>query len=64
MTNVITDSVTGRQSTDVIEITPEMLSAGIQAACLFNPLDDEFDVMLPAIFRAMLAVYLRGASDH
>lgn len=37
-----------------IEITPEMLSAGIEAACLYNPIHDEFDIILPAIFRAML----------
>ena len=37
------------------DITPEMLSAGVEAACLFNPSDDCFEVMLPTIYRAMLA---------
>lgn len=42
---------------EVIEVTPEMLSAGVQAACLFSPSQDSFEVMLPTIFRAMLTAY-------
>lgn len=41
--------------TTEIVITPEMMRAGVDAACLFSPSDDEFGVMLPVIFRAMLA---------
>lgn len=37
-------------------VTPAMLSAGIEAACLFSPMEDDFDVMLPAIYHAMRAV--------
>ena len=44
---------TGRRLTDV-EITPEMIRAGTEAICLFDPSDD-FAVMLPAVFRAMLS---------
>ena len=44
---------TGRRLTDV-EITPEMLRAGVMAICLFSPSDD-FEVMLPVIYRAMFA---------
>lgn len=36
-----------------VDITPEMLSAGIEAACLFDPSQDGFEVMLPYIYRAM-----------
>lgn len=38
-----------------IEITPAMLSAGIEAACLFNPSEDDLEVMIPAIYCAMFA---------
>lgn len=36
-----------------IEITEEMLEAGIRAACLFRPTEDDFSLMLPEIYRAM-----------
>ena len=42
-----------------IEVTNEMIEAGVNAACLFNPIQDEFCVMLPAIYRAMVL-----ASQH
>lgn len=42
---------TGRRNE--IEVTPQMLSAGVEAACLFDPSGDEFEVMLPTIFQAM-----------
>ena len=53
------ETETGRQLTEEVTVTSEMLSAGIEAACLFSPSQDDFEVMLPAIFRAMLA-----ASPH
>ena len=36
-----------------IEVTAEMLAAGIEAACLFDPTEDDFSLMLPYIYRAM-----------
>lgn len=44
---------TGRPLTNVV-ITPEMYSAGVEAACLFTPSEDGLKDMIPAIFRAML----------
>jgi hypothetical protein len=46
-----------------IEVTAEMISAGIEAACLFTPSEDDFEVMLPVIYRAMEAAKREAAEQ-
>ena len=46
------DSATGRRFENV-EITPEMIEAGIEAISLFKLSEDEFSLILSEIYRAM-----------
>ena len=48
---MLSDSTTGRRTTEVIEITPEMYRAGADALALVEC--EDYDVIIPLVYRAM-----------
>lgn len=46
---------TGRRDTDEIEITPEMIEAGVADYGLFDPASDSPDAIVRSVYEAMSA---------
>ena len=54
-----TDSISAGAPADEIEITPEMIAAGVSALCAYEPEFDFKEEGVDRIFRAMLAASIK-----